>query len=89
MKRKTKEMIRFLRKAEQLLMYIGFQYRPESDERAEELIETLTHIPEAIERDYKLSKSELVFVTNLVASLICSASADAMEKAEEEAKRHE
>lgn len=89
MKRKTKEMIRFLRKAEQLLMYIGFQYRPESDERAEELIETLTHIPEAIERDYKLSKSEFVFVTNLVASLICSASADAMEKAEEEAKRHE
>lgn len=83
MKRKTKEMVRFLRKAQQLLMDIGFQFKPEEFERAEELFEKMTHIPEAIEKDYKLSKSEFVFVTNLLASLICSATADAMEKSEE------
>lgn len=87
-KRKTKEMVRFLRKAQVLLMDIGFQFKPESEERANELFEIMTHIPEAIEKDYKLSKSEFVFVTNLVAGLICSATADALERAEE-AERNE
>lgn len=81
--RKTKEMVLFLRKAQDLLMDIGFQFKPESKERAEELFEKIIHIPEAIEKDYKLSKSEFVFVTNLVAGLICSANADAIEKSEE------
>lgn len=83
MKRKTKEMVLSLRKAQEVLMDIGFQFKPESEERAEELFEEIIHIPEAIEKDYKLSKSEFVFVTNLLAGLICSSSADAIEKTEE------
>ena len=88
MKRKTKEMVRLLREAQHLLMDIGIQFKPESEERAEELFEIISHIPEAIEKDYKLSKSEFVFVTNMVAGLICSGGADAIERAEE-AERNE
>lgn len=87
MKRKTKEMVRFLRKAEQLLRDIAIQFKPEDDERAAELVETIVNIQKAIEKDYKLNKSELVFVMNLVAGFICNASANAIEEAEEEAKK--
>ena len=82
-KRKAKVMVRFLRKAQELLTEIGIAMRPENHERGEQLFNIAIEIPEKLEKEYNLDKRELAFVTHIAASLICSASADAIEKAKE------
>lgn len=86
MTRKTKETVRFLKKARNLLLDMGVSMKPANDERVKQLFEIATGIPGKIEKEYNLDKQELAFVAYIMASFICSASADAIEKAEEAAK---